>query len=1293
VKISHTLGLALALTTVLLAGLGFFAYKFSSQAGHNLEQIRAAAVNEETAGVRMLMSLHEFQHTLEAVNAAGPDRPDLNSWREASRASFEQLRSLQAEAGRRAQGGARAGPPGGPEEDRWSSQGQDNLTRIGRALDEIAPLLSHLAPQATAEEMQRIVREELRPQIEHALTPAIVDYRTIAQDRLQYEIDQTTHVTGLLLRFILIASLSLLALAGGIGVVLLRNIVQPLRRMEETVQQIAAGDQQLRLRPLCGRPDELATVAGAFDGLLERMSDLRSAELRESEEKFRGVFDQSPIIIGLLTVPDGRIVELNAAGLAAFGYTREEVFGKTLLELNLWADAAVRERHFEELRAKGHAGGFEVRIRRKNGEIFTGLYSGSIIKIGGQPYSLNSLQDITSRKQSEAALRESEEKFRGVFDQSPIIIGLLSVPDGRLVEMNEAGVAAFGYTREEAAGRTSVELGLWVSEAEREHYLQTLRNGGRLSDFEARMRRKDGSEFTVLYSGSIIQIGGRPYSLNSLQDITSRKQAEAARNHSFALTRATLESTADGILVVDKEGRIETYNQVFAGMWRIPSEVLAARDDTRALQYVTAQLADPEMFLAKVRELYEKPFEQSFDVLHFLDGRTFERYSRPLLVDGLTAGRVWSFRDITAQKRAVTALRDSEEKFRGVFDRSPIPIIVTSMPDGRILEVNAATIGTFGYTREEVIGKTTTDLGVWVDPAAHKRYIARLQTDRKIEGAETQLRNRRGETLDVLYSGIQVNIAGQPCLLNSVVDMTGRKRAEALFQDLFSFSPDAIIIATSQGIVTNLNEKALQLFGCTREEVIGKSALEMVPEDMQAETRSRLERYLMNPVPRPMGTSAPTLRARDRNGRTFPIDLSLSPVRSGGELRIVAAVRDITQQIEAGQRQRELEVQLRHSQKMESVGTLAGGIAHDFNNLLTGILGHAELAGMDLPPGHPVERSLQQITTVANRARDLVKQILTFSRRSDQELVPVRLQPVIGEAVQLLRSTIPPMVSIDYAHDPRCPTVLAEPSQIHQIIINLCTNAWHAMPERGGEIRIELHAREIPENFHRSLRPGWHAHLVVSDNGSGMDETTLNRIYDPFFTTKPVGQGTGLGLAVVHGIVDNHHGAILVHSERGRGTTFDIYLPAANAGSAPAELPPQTIPTGQNQRVLVVDDQPEPGRIFCRYLTQLGYQSTFYVSAVDARSAFLADPDKIDLAVVDHAMPVMSGTMLTQRMKSIRPDLPVLMVTGYLSPEERKAALAAGVDAVLPKPFTLSEVAEVAARLLRAKPKAEVNRS
>jgi PAS domain S-box-containing protein len=284
------------------------------------------------------------------------------------------------------------------------------------------------------------------------------------------------------------------------------------------------------------------------------------------------------------------------------------------------------------------------------------------------------------------ALRESEERFRGVFDQSPIVIGLITMPEGRVVELNEAGVAAFGYARHEVIGRTTLELGLWANPESREHYLQRLRTDGAVAGFEADMRRRNGETFTALHSGCLITIAGATYSVSSLQDITARKQSEAARDRSLSLMRATLESTADAILVVNADGRIETFNQNFADMWGL--DLAQAGDhasEESLLRTVLDQLIAPELFLASVRDLYSRSVDEVFDVLHCKDGRVLERYSRPQLVGSQPAGRVWSFRDTTEQHRAEAALRESEERFRVLADVAPVGIFIPTPRDGRFL--------------------------------------------------------------------------------------------------------------------------------------------------------------------------------------------------------------------------------------------------------------------------------------------------------------------------------------------------------------------------------------------------------------------------------------------------------------------------------------------------------------------------------------------------------------------------------------------------------------------------------
>eukprot|EP01035_Chromulina_nebulosa_P037265 gene37265-50295_t len=435
-----------------------------------------------------------------------------------------------------------------------------------------------------------------------------------------------------------------------------------------------------------------------------REAEARTAALRESEQRFRGVFDQSPVIIALLTVPDGRIVEMNAAALAAFGYTREEGAGKTSLELNLWVDLAQRDRYLAELRERHAVSGFEAQMRRKNGEILTVLYSGSLVTIGDRPYSLNLLQDISARKHSEAALRESEERFRAVFDESPVGIGLFALPSGRIDELNATALAAFGYAREEIIGRTTVELNVWVDTADRDRYVSALIQHGAVRDFATTMRRRNGEIFHVLFSGSLVTLGGQPYSLSTVQDITSRIQTEAARDRSFALTRATLESTADGILVVNADGRIDTFNQNFVEMWHLADTTPGAPfDEDLLIRAILDQLVSPEKFLLVLRDLYAGSEDETFDVLECHDGRTFERYSRPQLLGDRPAGRVWSFRDITERLAAEAALRQSEERFRALAEVSPVGIF-SSDPAGRTTFVNRRWCELAGLSPAEAMG-------------------------------------------------------------------------------------------------------------------------------------------------------------------------------------------------------------------------------------------------------------------------------------------------------------------------------------------------------------------------------------------------------------------------------------------------------------------------------------------------------------------------------------------------------------------------------------------------------------
>jgi len=380
-----------------------------------------------------------------------------------------------------------------------------------------------------------------------------------------------------------------------------------------------------------------------------------------------------------------------------------------------------------------------------------------------------------------------------------------------------------------------------------------------------------------------------------------------------------------------------------------------------------------------------------------------------------------------------------------------------------------------------------------------------------------------------------------------------------------------------------------------------------------------------------------------------------------------------------------LEAQLLQSQKMESIGTLAGGIAHDFNNILFPIMGYAEMTLNELPPDSTARRNMMEILKAADRAKDLVSQILTFSRQSKQERKAVRIDPIIKETVKLLRSTLPPNIRVREDIAEECPYVIADPSQIHQIIMNLCTNAYHAMEDKGGILTVGLKPICIGEKDRKpcpDMFPGKYLKISVSDTGCGMTREVMERIFDPYFTTKETGKGTGLGLAIVHGIVKAHEGHISVYSQLGKGTVFEICLPRQDKMTAvPAFISEGPAPGG-NERVLLVDDELSIVRMLQSMLEELGYRVKARTSSVEALAAFQAGPENFDLIITDLTMPNMSGMELSKEVTEIRKEIPVILCTGFseiLSEEKQRAV---GIRKIIMKPVVRMELAKVIREVL-----------
>jgi PAS domain S-box-containing protein len=513
---------------------------------------------------------------------------------------------------------------------------------------------------------------------------------------------------------------------------------------------------------------------------------------------------------------------------------------------------------------------------------------------------------------------------------------------------------------------------------------------------------------------------------------------------------------------------------------------------------------------------------------------------------------------------------------------------------------------------------------------------------------------------------------------------------EARMGAIVSAAIDAIITVDADGRVVVFNAAAERMFRRSAGDVLGRLVAEIVPADHRDDPNGWLTGLLggaRGDAAEGARPSTPvTVSAVRADGVPIPVEASVSQVGSGGGRLVTIILRDVSERMR-GERERErLETQLRQAQKMEAIGTLAGGIAHDFNNLLAALLGNAELVQMDLPSGHPAREAVDDIVTVGHRARDLVSQILAFGRRSDRDRLPVRLDRVVDEAARLLRSSLPAGVELVATAPDDGVTVLGDSAQLHQVLLNLCTNAAQAMPGESGRIEVSVDIVDVDDGIAQStvgLSPGPHVRLTVSDDGVGMDGATRERIFEPFFTTKPPGQGTGLGLAVVHGIVKGHDGALVVESAPGLGTAVHVYLRAAAVVADPTapRLTPAT-PSGRGEHLLWIDDEPTVASVGKRRLERLGYRVTTLTSSEAALDLLRTSPERFDLVITDMTMPILTGLELATRLIVSRPDLPVILSTGNAGTVPDEAARPANICEVLQKPTSEPVLAAAVRRAL-----------
>ena len=593
--------------------------------------------------------------------------------------------------------------------------------------------------------------------------------------------------------------------------------------------------------------------------------------------------------------------------------------------------------------------------------------------------------------------------------------------------------------------------------------------------------------------------------------------------------------------------------------------------------------------------------------------------------------------------------------------------------------------------------------GVWVDafharaPVIHNDYASLPHKKGMPEGHATVTRElvvpviRAGKVTEILGVGnkptdyAETDVETVVAIAGMVQEVIERMRAEATLREsearlaaVFQGSPIGIVVSKlADGTVVQVNEATLRELGYTNDEMIGQTSMSLGifvdPTQRELLLQQLLEKGRVE---------AQQIDFRKKSGECGVIELSARLIELRGEKHLLAMMLDVTAR-------KRLEAMHLQSQKLQALGTLAGGVAHDFNNALAAILGNVELARQDVGPDHAALVSLDEIAKASRRSKDLVQQILAFGRRQKLERKPMSLALVVVETARLVRATLPAMIDLNVNCEADTPAVLADATQIEQILLNLCSNAAHAVEDIGrpGVIEVNLSSYELTKDQAQGVLPlGRYACLMVRDNGFGMDEATRSHIFEPFFTTKQAGKGTGLGLSVVHGIVQAHGASIEVESTPGSGSTFRIYFPAIEAPALSEAAPtPETAPVqGKGKHVLYLDDEEAIIFLMKRLLERKGYRVSGYTDPRKALAAVRADPGQFDLAVTDYYMPGMSGLEVAQELRRIRPDLPVVMASGYISEELRARAPAVGVRELIYKPNTVEDLCEAIARCAEA---------
>ncbi|MBN1828044.1 MAG: PAS domain S-box protein [Deltaproteobacteria bacterium] len=877
-----------------------------------------------------------------------------------------------------------------------------------------------------------------------------------------------------------------------------------------------------------------------------------------------------------------------------------------------------------------------------------------------------------SRNKTEQALRESEARYRTLIENVPVaVFRTTSGPQGSWVFGNQKLLTIMGAESFDELSRHSVS-DLYVNPSERIHFSDRVIKDGYIENFEVQYKNLHGKIFWGSTKAKTIKADGNGvfYFDSFMEDITERKHAEQAIRDSEGKYRKFIDNAPIAMCTVDRDERF-TYGN--SKLYEI-SGYSAERWIGKTLQSVI----HPEDYsLVKgnfLRRIAGHGSNEPYDV-RYINAAGDIRWASltpQIILDkdgdgGKIAGIQVFIEDVTDRKKVA-----EEMTIKDIAISSSLSAIAVFDSRGAVTYVNDSFLKMWKYRREEALGRRACDL--WNSAAEAERVIEKIRQEGSWLGTMEALA-KDGQLFTVqMASNLVVGSNERPLfMVASFIDISERvmvekalKESEERFRIMFESAQIAIFIKDTAMKYRLVNPATEHLFEASSKEFVGKDATEFFSGEyglpIDAIDRKVLDGEIFK------GEEV----IRTRSGKRF-IEVVKTPMRNynGEIIGLCGVARDITEI-------RTLRDQLHNAQKMEAIGTLAGGIAHDFNNILGGIMGYSELALNDTPMAYEVVRSyIRRVLEASERAKSLVQQILRFSRRDTETLICLDVKPLIKEAIKLLRATLPSTIAIEESTIAERCTIIGDPTRIHQIIMNLSTNAYHAMRETGGKLSISLLNETLKErrcSFGIEIEPGEYLVLAVKDTGTGIPPETINRIFDPYFTTKKLNEGTGLGLAVVFGIVKSLGGYIEVESIVGRGTEMRIFFPLKEIGKHEVHRIEEIL-VGGGEHILIVDDEPFFLDVLKVYLESLGYRVSVTNNSLETLERFRNERETLDLIITDQTMPNLTGLQLAAEIRKTDKKIPIILCTGFSEMISEQSLSNFGISRLLMKPITRTELA------------------